>query len=229
MDEGWTRFLLERFSFPYESMKPEAFTGDLRARFDVIILPDDSAAMITGSEEVEDSYWANQVFPPEYMGGIDAAGQEALRDFVERGGTLVTLGRATDFAIEQFDLDVKNVLDGLSRKEFFCPGSTLRVTIDNTSPAAYGMPDEGLVLFWGSPAFQIEPSRHNDRYEVPVRYADRDLMQSGWLIGEEHLAEKGAMVTARYGDGRVLLIGFPAQHRAQTHGTFKLLFNALLK
>ena len=91
------------------------------------------------------------------------------------------------------------------------------------------MPSEGLVLFWNSPAFQIEPSRHNDRYEVPVRYVDRDLMQSGWLIGEKHLAGKGAMVSARYGEGEVLLIGFPAQHRAQTHGTFKLLFNALLK
>lgn len=230
MDEGWTRFLLERFSFPYESMKPEDFgEGNLGDRFDVIILPDDSTAMITGTDEEEGSYWANQVFPSEYMAGIEAEGVEALRQFVDGGGTLVTLGEATEFAIEEFDLDVRNVVEELPRKEFFCPGSTLRVTIDDSHPAAYGMPSEGLVLFWNSPAFQIEPSRHNDRYEVPVRYVDRDLMQSGWLIGEKHLAGKGAMVSARYGEGEVLLIGFPAQHRAQTHGTFKLLFNALLK
>ena len=91
------------------------------------------------------------------------------------------------------------------------------------------MPSKGLVLFWNSPAFEIAPSRENDRYEIPVRYAERDLLQSGWLIGEEHLAKKAAMVSAGYGRGQVLLIGFPAQHRAQTHGTFKLLFNTMLR
>ena len=91
------------------------------------------------------------------------------------------------------------------------------------------MPSEGLVLFWNSPAFEITPSRDNNRYEIVARYADRDLLQSGWLIGEEHLTKKAAMVSAQFGEGEVLLIGFPAQHRAQTHGTFKLLFNTMLR
>jgi len=38
-----------------------------------------------------------------------------------------------------------------------------------------------------------------------------------------------AMVSVLMGTDRVVLIGFRTQHRAQTHGTFKLLFNTLLK
>ena len=91
------------------------------------------------------------------------------------------------------------------------------------------MPSDGLVLFWENSAFEVTPSRHNDRYETLVRYIDRDILQSGWLIGEKHLANKAAMVSAKLGDGKVVLIGFRTQHRAQTHGTFKLLFNALLQ
>jgi glutamine amidotransferase-like uncharacterized protein len=53
-------------------------------------------------------------------------------------------------------------------------------------------------------------------------------MQSGWLIGEDHIAEKAAVVSVGYGNGKVVLIGFRAQHRVQTHGTFKFVFNALV-
>jgi len=105
-----------------------------------------------------------------------------------------------------------------------------KVVFDNANPLAYGMPPEGLALHMsGSPAFEIIPGEHNERYEVVVRYADRDLLESGWLIGEQTLARKAGMVAAKYGDGRVILIGFRTQHRAQTHGTFKLLFNALIR
>jgi hypothetical protein len=75
----------------------------------------------------------------------------------------------------------------------------------------------------GSPAFEVLPFDYNERYEVIVRYADRDLLQSGWLVGEETLAKKAGLIAAKYGEGRVVLIGFRAQHRAQNHGTFQLV------
>jgi hypothetical protein len=231
MDEGWTRFVLEQFRFPYQSvMDAEIRQGNLGAKYDVILLPHDSAAMIEGDEEElrrpgqpEDRY------PPEYRIGIGDEGVAALKDFVEKGGTLVTFGEAAEFAIESFDLNVKNVLENLSTKEFFCPGSTLRTKFDNHHPLAYGMPAAGLALFWESPAFEITPSNHNDDYEIVATYADRDILQSGWLVGEEHLSKKAAMVAAKFGQGSVVLIGLRPQHRAQTHGTFKLLFNTLLR
>ena len=59
-------------------------------------------------------------------------------------------------------------------------------------------------------------------------FVDRNILQSGWLLGEEEIANKAAVISLKHGRGSVLMIGFRAQHRAQTHGTFKLLFNALV-
>ncbi|MDH5744151.1 MAG: peptidase M14 family protein, partial [Candidatus Aminicenantes bacterium] len=229
MDEGWTRFLLEQFAFPYTSlMDAEIKKGNLNTKYDVIILPDDSTGMIMG--EITGRYRRYlSAYPPEYRSGIGRDGVDALKDFVENGGTLVTLGEACSFAIEKFALSVSNIVENLDSKEFFCPGSTLKVNFDSSHPLAYGMPPEGFVLFRSSLAFEITPGQHNERYETVVRYQDRDLLQSGWLIGEEHLSNKPAMINVRYGKGQVVLIGFQPQHRCQTHGTFKLLFNALMR
>jgi hypothetical protein len=89
------------------------------------------------------------------------------------------------------------------------------------------MPKEALIFFWDSPAFQILPTEMNEEYEIVVSYPDREILQSGWLIGEEHLTRRAALVSAPLGKGKIILIGFRTQHRAQTHGTFKFLFNAL--
>ncbi len=242
IDEGWTRLLLEQFSFPYATlMDAEIKKGNLNEKYDVIILPEDSTAMITGEKSTasgrpgspgraEGFGRPEETTPPEYRSGIGNEGVSALKTFVEKGGTLVTLGGACNFAIEKLGLSVRNVVANRSSKEFWCPGSTLKVKFDSSNPLAYGMPEEGLALFMsGSPAFEIVPSDFNERYEVIARYADRNLLQSGWLIGEENIAKRAAMVSAKLGEGRVILIGVRAQHRAQTHGTFKLLFNALIR
>ncbi len=90
------------------------------------------------------------------------------------------------------------------------------------------MPEEAFIFFWNSPAFEILPSHFNERYEVIVQYPEKDILQSGWLIGEELISNKAAMISAKYGEGRAILIGFRTQFRGQTHGTFKLLFNSLI-
>jgi len=231
-DEGWTRLVLEQFDFPYTTlMDKEIKGGGLAEKYDVIIIPNDSEAMITG-EKLEEYAKARgrplPDFPEEYRSGIGKEGVESLREFVKAGGRLVCLNASSEFAIDAFDLKVRNVLKGLDRKEFFCPGSTLHAEIDTCHPLGYGMPSEELVFHWDSLAFEVLPSGDNDRYDVVVSYGERDLMESGWLIGEKHLSKRPAMVVARVGEGEVVLFGFRPQHRAQTHGTYKLFFNSLL-
>ena len=235
MEEGWTRLVFEQFDFPYTSiMDAEIQAGNLNASYDVIVFPHDSYRAITGMPGTGGGGGGRRGggrggnTPPDYRSGIGEDGVQAIRDFVESGGRLVTMGGATDFAIQVFSLGVRNALTGLDTKDFFCPGSTLHVDIDNSDPIAWGMPDDGLALFWESPAFVINPARDSDRYRRVVTYADRDILQSGWLIGEEYLSKRAAVVTAEVGEGEVVLLGIRAQHRAQTHGTYKLLFNALI-
>jgi hypothetical protein len=240
MDEGWTRWIFEQFAFQFKSVADaEIKKGNLNASYDVFIFADDSTGTITGDPSARRGGGGGEfgparfegvpdTTPPEYRSGIGADGVNAIKDFVQKGGTLLTLGGATDFAISRLGLPVRNVVEGLSSKEFFCPGSTLRVLIDNTNPLAYGMPAEGLVLFHYSPAFDVMPTDFNDRNDIIVRYAERNVERSGWLNGEKYIAGKTAMTAVGYGQGRVVLIGFRTQNRAQTLGTYKFLFNALV-
>ena len=230
MDQGWTSFTLETFGFPYTLLKDaEIKAGGLNAKYDVIVLPNDSPGMITGERVSEFGGGGAAGYPPEYRSGIGKEGSDALKAFVEKGGTLVTFGEAGTLAIEKFSLPVRNVLAGKKTTEFWCPGSTLHVKFDNKHPLAYGMPAQGLATFIaGSQAYSITPTALNEKVETIATYADRDILQSGWLLGEENLSKKAAIVSVKLGEGKVVLIGFRAQHRSQTHGTFKLVFDALV-
>ena len=229
MDEGWTRLCFENFGFDYQTlMSEEIKAGNLNKKYDVIVLPDDSKVAITGDFK-EDSRVKPEEYPEKYRSGVGKGGAEALQQFVKEGGTLVVFGDSYEFAADAFDLKIRDVTQGLKSTEWFCPGSTLKVDFDNTQPLAYGMPDEGVVVNFYSPAFEVVPGRHNDDYTSVVRYKDKNLLKSGWLIGEKTVAKKQAMLTVRYGEGEVVLIGFRTQHRDQTDGTFKLLFNSIIR
>ena len=152
---------------------------------------------------------------------------DALKEFVRAGGSLVLLDNSTALATERLGVPVRNPIAGLSEKEFFAPGSSLRVRVDTTQPLGYGMPKETTVVFFESTAFDINNSNANDRISVVARYHDRDLLRGGWLDGEKYLAGMPALMDVGYGKGRIAMIGFRAQNRAQAYGTFKVLFNAL--
>jgi hypothetical protein len=218
MDEGWTRFLLDWYEFPLDTIKDaDIRRGDLM-EYDVIILPDQSASRILDGH-------TRRSMPDEYTGGIGTEGAANLKRFVEAGGTLVAFDGATDFAIEHLALPVSNAVSELEQDSFFIPGSLIRTELDSRKPAAWGMPDETGVFFQGSRAFDVDASSAVD---VFARYARSNLLMSGWEIGaQEALAGKAAGVTVRLGNGWVTLIGFRPQFRAQPSGTFKLIFNSI--
>jgi len=230
MDEGWTRLLLETFEFPYTSLKDkEIKAGELKRKYDVIILPDDNLSRMTGENMSDGAKRRWESYPPEYRSGFGKEGVDALKVFVEQGGTLLTFGEAGELPIKEFKLPLRNVVENVSSKDFWSPGSTLKLNIDNDNSLAYGMPETGLALFLSNnDVYQVIPTAMNHQVERIVTFVKRDILQSGWLIGEDVIAEKAAMVSVKMKKGKVVLIGFRPQHRVQTHGTFKLVFNSLL-
>lgn len=235
MDEGWTRFLLESFDFNYASiMDKEIKAGNLIKKYDVIVLPSDSIPNMTGEAPPPGAGGRGYGFdvsktPPEYRSGFGEEGVKQLEEFVKAGGRLVTFAQAGDLPIKKFKLPVQNIVAGKPGKEFWSPGSTLKIKVDNQDPHAFGMPKDALAIYtMEGQIYEVTPNADNDRVKVIASYVDRDVLQSGWLLGEDLIKGKAAMVSVRHGKGEVVLIGFRPQHRAQAHGTFKLFFDSLL-
>ena len=234
MDEGWTRWLLENYEYDLTGLSDDDVrTGDL-SRLDVIVLPHQSTREILQGH-------APGTMPDEFTGGIGLEGSLALSRFVEEGGMLVTLDGASDFAIAQFGLPLRNVTAGLADRTFFIPGSLIRASVDTAHPLAFGMRDEVATQFVRSRAFEtvslprtreggrettMEPPPAN--VEVIARYAEEDILMSGWALGEEDaIGGKIAMARVPMGAGEVVLFGFRPQFRGQPRGTYKLFLNAL--
>ncbi len=219
MDEGWTRFVLDQFEFPYSTVHDDRIRqGDLEHDFDVVVLPSQRDSTIIRGHNGESKELR---YPKEYRGGIGAVGVANLHAFVENGGTLVALGAATRLPIKSFWLPVTNVLEGVPAKQFSAPGSILQTLVDTTHPIGYGMRRETAIFFANSPTFSVSGGT------VIARYPVSNPLLSGWLDGADKLFNKAGLVEVPLGRGRVILFGFRPQHRGQTWGTFKLLFNTL--
>ena len=251
MDEGWTRWVLERHEFPFSSIRDaEMRAGNLGARYDVILFPDlRGSSILRGLHE--DSA------PKKYVGGIGEAGLFALREFVREGGVVVGIDSSCPFLVEQFELPLEEVgarsrssseRSGYGSREgddgtkrFYCPGSILSLNVDTAHPLGYGLEAATPILFSSSPVFEKtkakkeespESGKDGKRAEPPISvaatYPGVNPLLSGWAENDELIRGKIALAEGRFGKGRVVLIAFRCQFRAQPYNTFKFLFNALL-
>jgi hypothetical protein len=222
MDEGWTRLVLEKFRIPYTTIhNAEVRAGELKRQIDTLIIPSIEPRTLI------DGYAANQT-EPAYVGGLGVDGAAALRSFVDAGGTIVCLEESCDYAIAELDLPVVNVLKGVKSTRFYAPGSIVRLTRTESNRMTRGVPADLSAYFDRSLAFDLV-SKPGMTARACLRYADKSLLASGWLLGAEVIQGKGALIEVEKGSGRVVLFGFPPQHRGQPHGTFRLLFNSFYR
>ena len=153
----------------------------------------------------------------------------ALRDFVENGGTLIAFAASCDLVAEEFNLPVRNTLKGSRLDDVNIPGSLLRIHLDPEHPVNAGMPREAAAFVDAAMAFQTAAPSTDVKRAVLAWYPDdeRDILLSGWIKGADRLERKAAAVAFEVGKGKIVMFGFRVQHRAQSEGTFPMLFNAI--
>jgi hypothetical protein len=250
MPSGWTRWLLEQFEFPFQVVfAPELDKGGLRDKFDVLILVDGAipgrglAAIRPGAfgGDQPPVGTSEQNVPEEYRdrrGSITTATTvPQLRQFLECGGTILTIGSSTGLG-QQLGLPVANHLvakdeEGkerpLARDKFYVPGSVLRVSVNPAHPLAWGLGEEADVMFSASPTFRLPNDAEKEGLRRVAWFDRKAPLRSGWAWGQEHLEGGVAVAEAKVGKGRLALFGPEILFRAQPHGTFKFLFNGIVQ
>jgi hypothetical protein len=217
MDEGWTRFVFDTFNVHYTSVRDtEMEQGGLSAKFDALILPSTPSRRNAGNPEGSS--------PAEYPNEITEAGIKNLKDFVNNGGMLICFDKACDMAIKEFNLPLRNTLQGVRSSEFYCPGSIVALDVDNKHAIGATLPATVPAYFINSSAFTATGDAN---VRVVARYAKENVLLSGWLLGEDKLRGQIALAEVSVGKGRIVLFGFRPQHRGQTWATLPFIWNAL--
>ncbi len=227
MDEGWTRWIFDTNGIPYTRLvDADMRKGGLNDRFDVILLPDESANAIlhgAGGRDPDGRGADDPPTPPEFRGGLADAGAASLKAFVEAGGTVVALNKASQLFTRK-DGPVTDVLEGVAAKDFYVPGSILEVTVDTSDPIGFGSAAKLPIFFELSPAFHSSAAGVHSA----AAYTNDNPLLSGWLLGGKYLQGASALTVETQGKGRVVLFGFRPQYRGQSEGTYKLFYNSLL-
>ena len=239
-DDGWTRYTLDQMGMPYTYLGEDRLReGRLRDRFDVILFPSQgnrtTARAIFGGVDPRFGrleYVRSDSFPTlgwpdstrNVTGGMGFEGLAALRDFVDQGGTLVTLGSASTLPVE---MGLVREISPNTPRNLFVPGSIVRGKVEQArSPLVYGY-DATMPLYHQFGPYFTLPDRAKGR--AVLRYAPTaEVSLSGLVRSPGELGGEPAAVVVPTGRGTVVLFGFDPLHRHQNHGNFAFVWNALL-
>ncbi|HTM27144.1 MAG TPA: M14 metallopeptidase family protein [Vicinamibacterales bacterium] len=240
-ESGWTRWILEQFEFPYQRVyAPELDAGNLNAKYDVLILPQGAIPAVGGGGRGgrgagRGGGAPSDDIPAEYRSQLGRVTAETtipqIRAFLANGGTVIAIGSSAMNLAQQLKLPVENHLveNGapLPASKFFVPGSVLTVKVDTRHPLAAGMSERTDFFFDNNPVFKLAPGAEAAGLKAFAWFDSATPLHSGWAWGQKYLQGGIVAIEGPVGKGRVILYGPEILQRAQPHGTFKLLFNAL--
>ncbi|MBN2185228.1 MAG: hypothetical protein JW746_07865 [Candidatus Krumholzibacteriota bacterium] len=239
MDAGWTRYLMDTYSIPFDILKPDGLEGMDIDRYDLIIFPDnDKSILMTGRYKSHGEYHSS-AYPPEFIKGMGEKGLENLFHFIGRGGRAVAWGRSAMLFTgpvvlgekenkEEFTLPISDLSEDMEKSGLYCPGSLVRAVLKEDHPLTLGMQSEAGVFFRGKPVFITSVPRFDMDRRVIARFPEKGILMSGYAEQISEIGDKSAMVWIKKGKGEIVLFAFSPQFRASTAGTYKLLFNSIL-
>ena len=239
MPSGWTRWLFEQYEFPFEVVYPPRMDqGNLKRDYDVLVFP--TGAVPAEVAIADDDPYSTQNFDPmsvpeEYRDRLGNVSTDVtvpqLREFLEDGGTIITIGTSANLAAH-LGLPVGDHLvdrggNHLPMEEYFIPGSILRTRVDNTNPITYGIGEHVDMMFNRSPVLRLGAGAETQGVRRVAWYDSETPLRSGWAWGQEHLEDGLAVFEADIGDGKLYVFLPEVLYRAQPHMTFKLVFNGI--
>ncbi len=237
---GWTRWILEQFDFPFERVFPPALdAGNLKQKYDVLIFVTGAIPGAGGGRGGRGGGGGGGTeipnLPAEYRDQVGAMTVDKtlpqIRDFMEKGGTVVAIGSSATNLAAFLKLPVESKLvengEPLPRTKFYVPGSLLSARIDTSHPVGQGMTEHADVFFDDSPTFKLGANADAVGVKTIAWFDSKTPLRSGWAWGQNYLENGVVAAEAPIGAGRVLLFAPEILQRAQPHGTFKFLFNSI--
>jgi len=241
MPSGWVRFLMEQYHFDAKVIYPQDIdAGNLNAKYDVIIFVSGAIPPVSNRTTNNRNETKPETIPAEFRAQLGRISQEKsipeIKKFIEQGGKVISIGSSTNLAYH-LGLPVRNAIvemgkDGqenrLAAEKYYVPGSVLNVSVDNTLASAWGMQKKADVYFNNSPVFKIATADLLKGDIKPILwFSSAAALRSGWAWGQAYLRDGITAFEANVGKGKLYAFGPEITFRAQTHGTFKLLFNQL--
>ncbi|RZK53708.1 MAG: peptidase [Pedobacter sp.] len=247
MPSGWLRFIMEQYHFDANVIyAPDIDAGDLKSKYDVIVFVGGSIPAYVANPTANNNNGrqnfgtpALESIPEEYRARVGRVSQDKsipeIKKFLEAGGQVVTIGSATNLAAH-LQLPVSNAIvetvngeeKRLPSTKYYVPGSVLSVAVDKNIPANWGMESTADIYFDNSPVFKLGDGA-KDKVRPLAWFATDKPLRSGWAWGQNYLKDGVAAFEADYGKGKFYAFGPEITFRAQTHGTFKWMFNQLYK
>jgi hypothetical protein len=239
---GWVRFTFDKFGIPYDLIyKERVRKGNLRADYDVIVMPTQNVSRQAVYQPAAarpvpymktDKYQFLGMYgeTPDATGGMGGDGVNAFAQFLDAGGTLVTMGDAVRFPAE-FGFARSVDTSGSTSTNFYAPRPIVNAEIVRPDhPVFYGYTEKIIPLkYLGGPLMSVGAS---DQTAVLGRYVGGDgAVISGLMRGADEIRNRpfAIDVPGGYsGRGRVILFANNPIYRWQNHGEFNMVFNVLL-
>ncbi|MEM1256956.1 MAG: M14 family zinc carboxypeptidase [Bacteroidota bacterium] len=168
--------------------------------------------------------------------------QKKIKDWINKGNTLITIGTATKWAIEkglvkeklvESEKDSSKVTE---RKPYVdapenigkerVGGVILNVDLDVTHPLAFGYHDKQIPIYKNNSVW-LKPSKNE--YATVAQYSKNALID-GFITKkntEEFLNHSASLLVSKLGGGHVVMFADNPNFRGSWYGTNRLFLNAI--